>query len=124
MKEISIGLAELIEKVRQELLKPPATAGALPLLSIDEIELEIGVTVNKEANAGISIHVVELGAGVRREDVQTVRVRMTPLLDRNERVAILKQGEGWEKIKIQQVSFNKGSGEHSADEFTVEKPGS
>jgi hypothetical protein len=81
-QENPIGLAELIEKVKQELfLKRNTTT---PFFSIDKVELELQVTVHKEGNAGIKIYVVEAGGKGSREDVQKVTVSLSPLLNKQE----------------------------------------
>jgi hypothetical protein len=86
----SIGLAELIERVRQELFITEDTQ-TIPLFSVDEIRLQIQVTVNKEGTAGVNIQVVELGGTVNREDVHQVEVTLTPLVSKEERIKLFKQ---------------------------------
>lgn len=89
-QENPIGLEELIEKVRQELLSTERKSGEVPFLSVDEVSLELQVTIQKEGEAGIKIHVIQLGGKVSRDDVQTIKVTLTPLLSKEER---LKQFE-------------------------------
>jgi hypothetical protein len=75
MSEDRIGLAELIQEVKRELLAPEiGSPEAVPLFSVDDIVLELKVTVHKEAKGGVKVYVVELGGGGSRDDVQTVRV--------------------------------------------------
>ena len=90
IQENPIGLAELIEKVKQELLISDLKSGEAPFLSIDEVSLELQVTVQKEGDAGIKIHVIQIGGKLSRDDVQTIKVTLTPLLSKEER---LKQYE-------------------------------
>jgi len=83
-----IGLAELIERVKQELLAAtPGSPNKAPLLCVDSVELELQVTVRREGKAGIKIDVVsvgggELGGGASRDEIQTVKVKLSPLFDK------------------------------------------
>ncbi|MBW4665930.1 MAG: hypothetical protein KME60_00445 [Cyanomargarita calcarea GSE-NOS-MK-12-04C] len=83
-----IGLAELIQQVKQELLTTyPGSENDTPLLSIDSVELELQVTVKKEGKAGIKINVLqfgggELSGGANRDDVQKVKVKLSPLVSK------------------------------------------
>jgi hypothetical protein len=89
-QENSIGLSELIQKVKQELLINDLKSGEAPFLSVDEVSLELQVTIQKEGDAGIKIHIIQIGGKVSRDDVQTIKVTLTPLLSKEER---LKQFE-------------------------------
>nr|WP_322712713.1 trypco2 family protein [Nostoc sp. ChiSLP03a]MDZ8213924.1 trypco2 family protein [Nostoc sp. ChiSLP03a] len=87
----SIGLAELIEHIKQELLSTEAEGEKpIPLFSVDQVNLELQVTARKEGKAGIKVYVVELGGGGSRDDVQKVTVTLTPLLSKEERIALYK----------------------------------
>lgn len=100
-------LHELIDQVRDELLMPRQanTPEAMyPFLFVDEVELEVGITVSGKAEGSgkISIHVVEAGGGGERarEDVHRITVKMTPLLTKDEIREHLKQDARlWEKIQ-------------------------
>jgi hypothetical protein len=81
-QENPIGLAELIAKVKQELFLERNTP--TPFFSVDQVVLELQVTVHKEGNAGIKIYVLEAGGKGSREDVQKVTVTLTPLLNKQE----------------------------------------
>jgi hypothetical protein len=109
----SIGLTELIYQVKRELIQPQGgTADPFPLLAVEEVELEISVTVSKRAEGGLNIQVVELGGGRERSDVHTVRVKLSPLLAREERVTELRRDPRWERIVQQQVDATlKGGGQ-------------
>jgi|WetSurMetagenome_2_1015567.scaffolds.fasta_scaffold1560686_1 hypothetical protein len=90
-KENPIGLAELIQQIKNELLEvTDVTADDTPIFSVDAVELSIQVKVVKEGNAGIKIQVVELGGGLSREDVHTVKVSLNPLLSKDERLQLYK----------------------------------
>lgn len=82
-----IGLQELIYQVKQELLAPNPKAKAAhpyPLFAIDKIELEIAVSVTREAKGGIRVSVVEFGGSVSRERGHVVTVSLSPLLSPEE----------------------------------------
>lgn len=87
-----IGLTELIYQVKRELLSPESRRGdPVPLFAVEEIELEVTVSVSREGEAGINIQVLSLGGGVSREEAQTVRVTLKPLRSREELIAELRQ---------------------------------
>ncbi len=81
--DYSIGLAELIEQVKRELLTTSLNNETdVPFLSVDSVELELQVTVKREGKTGIKIYVLEAGGGVSRDDVQKVKVTLSPLLSK------------------------------------------
>ena len=85
-----IGLAELIYQVKRELLSSDSSQNdPIPLFAVDEIELEVAVSISREVQAGINIQVLNVGGGASREDAQTVRVKLKPLLSREELLAEL-----------------------------------
>jgi hypothetical protein len=110
-----IGLTELIEQVKRELLTPDVGAGGdIPLFSVDEVSLELQVTVHKDAHGGIKIHIAELGGDIARETVQKVNVTLTPLLSKEERIQLYKahNPKGWQWVERMSVdSAMKGSAE-------------
>jgi hypothetical protein len=113
-QEKLIGLAELIEQVKRELL--PTTSDqetAVPLLSVDTIELELQVTVRKEGKAGLKVYVFEAGGGGSRDDVQKVKVTLSPLLSKEMRLRLLHKKlrpEQWRELLEQNVeALTKGS---------------
>ena len=99
--ENSIGLAELIQQVKQELLTQSSDSETdIPILAVDSVELELQVTVKKEGEAKIKIYVLEMGGGGSRDDVQKVKVKLSPLLNREQLLAMYKKQypERWEKL--------------------------
>jgi len=87
-----IGLTELIYQVKRELLSPESRQGdPVPLFAVEEIQLEVAVSVSREGEAGINIQVLSLGGGVSWQDAQTVRVTLKPLRSREELIAELRQ---------------------------------
>lgn len=88
-KDRSIGLAELIEQVKQELLSAaPGTTQEAPILFVNSVELELQVTVKREGGGGVKVDVVSLGGaelkgGMSRDDVHKVKVMLAPLFDKD-----------------------------------------
>ena len=82
-----IGLQELVEQVRKELLAPSSSSD--PIFFIDKIELELAVKIVKEGQAGIKISVLgfaEANAGgtISGERGNIVRVSLSPLMERED----------------------------------------
>ncbi|NET43316.1 trypco2 family protein [Okeania sp. SIO2B3] len=99
--ENSIGVAELIQQVKQELLtESPDSETDIPIFAVDSVELELQVTVKKEGKAGIKIYVLEMGGGGSRDDVQKVKVKLSPLLNREQLLAFYKKQhpERWSEL--------------------------
>lgn len=116
----SIGLTELIYQVKRELMQPEeGEADPVPLLAVEEVELEIAVTVSKTVEAGLNIQVIQLGGGGERSDVHTVRVKLLPLLTREERLSELRRDSRWDDIVRHQLdSTLKGyRGETLKDQY-------
>ncbi|HEY9659948.1 MAG TPA: trypco2 family protein [Allocoleopsis sp.] len=84
----SIGLAELIQQVKKELLSTvPGQSSDAPILFVESVELELKVTVSREGTGGVKIDVLSFGGGevggnLKREDVHTVKVNLSPLFDK------------------------------------------
>jgi hypothetical protein len=92
-KDQPISLSEFIFQVKKDLLdKQLSKDDPVPLFAIDEIEVEVGVTATREAegNAGLNLTILGVGleAGgkgtVGKENAQTVRVKLSPLLSKEE----------------------------------------
>ncbi len=101
-----IGLAEFIQQVKRELLTTyPDNENDTPLLSVDSVELELQVTVKKEGGGGVKINVLQFGGGevsgkVSRDDVQKVKVKLSPLVSKEYllKAYYQKNPEKWEKL--------------------------
>jgi Trypsin-co-occurring domain 2 len=100
MEETNIGLAELIHKVKEELLdRSMARNEDISFLSVDLIELELQVTVKRESKGGIKIYVLEAGAATSQDEIQTVKITLSPLLNK-ETLLKLYQQQHPEQIQI------------------------
>lgn len=116
-----IGLAELVNELKRELLPLETDAQEnVPLFSVDQVELELQVAVTKEAGGGLLIQVIQLGGRVERHNVQTVKVTLTPLLEKEERLQYLKARypENWQALQEGQMRATfKGPSQESLDGF-------
>jgi hypothetical protein len=116
-----IGLAELVNELKRELLSLETdTEENVPLFSVDQVELELQVAVTKEAGGGLLIQVIQLGGRVERQDVQTVKVTLTPLFEKEERLQYLKaqHPENWQALQEGQIQATfKGRSQESLDDF-------
>lgn len=87
-EEQSIGLAELIEQVKRELVaNAPGQTKDAPILFVNSVELELQVTVKRGGTGGVKVNVVsvggaEIGGSVSRDDVHKVKVILSPLFDK------------------------------------------
>jgi hypothetical protein len=110
----SIGLAELIQEVKRELVTTDTSTGdgnpGAPLFMVEDIELEIKVGVTAKGGGGVDIHVVQLNAGIQRDDVHTVTVKLQPILSHDERLALLRRDGLGPEIERQAKALVKGDG--------------
>lgn len=112
MGEQDIGLQELIEQVKRELLAPNPAARArdpYPLFVIDSIELEIAVKVSRSGNDSIKLTVLDFAeVGVDRslgqEQGHVVKVKLLPLLSREEILAEAQKDTTTKRMIEQTVS--------------------
>ncbi|MDJ0680786.1 MAG: hypothetical protein QNJ18_13075 [Xenococcaceae cyanobacterium MO_167.B52] len=100
-----IGLAELIEQVKQDLLKPPADSEDIPLLNVDSIELELQVTVQRENGGKIGFNLMSIISGeaadkVSEDNIQKVKVTLSPLLDKQKLLALYLRNHPEKKEEI------------------------
>ncbi|NEQ82389.1 MAG: hypothetical protein F6K26_19720 [Moorea sp. SIO2I5] len=120
-EENTIGLTELIEQVKQELLiTSPDQEADIPLLSVDSVELELQVTVKKEAKGGVKIYVLDLGGGGSRDDVQKVKVKLSPLLSKETLLKIYRKRHPDRLRELVEQSIEgtlKGSEDNLSDQF-------
>lgn len=113
-EENLIGLAELIQQVKKELLtQSPDSETDIPIFAVDSVELELQVTVKKEAKGGMKIYVLEMGGGGSRDDLQKVKVKLSPLLNKEQLLAIYKKRypERWQELleKVSDAATKGGS---------------
>lgn len=115
---MDVMLRELIDQIREDLLTPGEGAGPeakYPFLFVEEVNLELDVSVSKKADGSgkISIKVVELGGGIERADQKThrVKIKLTPLLTKEEvRKRLQRDGKLWAQIEstVTQAATKEG----------------
>ena len=114
-------LYEIINRNKSEmLLLGREKREKVPLFSVDEVELELQVAVTKEGGGGISIQVIQLGGRIEQHDVQRVKVTLTPLLEKEERLQYFKAQypEIWQALQEGQIHATiKGGSQESLDDF-------
>lgn len=114
-----IDLNELIEKIKADLFAPyagteHASKVVYPIFFVDGIEVELAVNITYEATGGIKIsvpQVVELsgGGGVENGRNHTMKIKLSPILTREELRAGL-DGRTMEGIqKASQIALRRGS---------------
>jgi hypothetical protein len=84
----AIGLSELIDQVKADLLTPPKEQSP-SFLYVESIELELQVAVQRDAKAGVKVDVVaigggEVGGGLGQSEIQKVKVKLSPLYTKEE----------------------------------------
>jgi hypothetical protein len=70
-------LSDLIESVTNELQKAKVKAekrGTATML-FDECEFEFGIEAEKSAEGGVNVWVIELGAGIKKTETNTIRIK-------------------------------------------------
>ena len=112
-----IELSELIEQVKKDLLTSVVARNSdTPLFLVESVELDLTVTAKREGKGGIKIDVVsvgggELGGGMSQERTHSVKVRLSPLLDREQLLSWYRELRGDDimpAIKRNMDAFIKG----------------
>jgi hypothetical protein len=124
-RESPIGLSELIEQVKQELLSTTPSQNDAPILCVDSVELQLQVTVRREDKGSLKVNVVsvlsgEMGDGVSRDDVHQVKVTLSPLFDKAQLVEWYKTlypNEVLPSVKSSLDSLMKGEEGNLASRF-------
>ncbi|MEM7578394.1 MAG: trypco2 family protein [Cyanobacteria bacterium P01_A01_bin.80] len=127
-KDNSIGLSELIEKVKADLLASPDKNNEVPFLFVESVEMELQVTVKKEGKGGLKVDVVsiggaELGGGVSQDKVQKIKVKLSPLFDKDEIKDFYKKLRPNDRLSLVQQSLKgvlKGDDNQVSADDTVE----
>jgi hypothetical protein len=79
----AIGLSDLINRVKQDLLSEQAKTGA-DLFSIDEVTIELSFVVNGDIDSGFSLGVITLGSQVSEERIQKISLKLTPIMPKQQ----------------------------------------
>ena len=126
-----IGLTELLNQVKQELVAASTLATVkksadgtiqptdIPLFTYGNVELELQVTIKKEAGGGVKLYVFDLKGGGSRDDVQKIKVTLEPLFTKEQLLDILKENNPkfLEYIKRHAPrALTKGSDQENVDD--------
>lgn len=108
----TIGLADFIEQVKQELMRSPSDDADVPrLLMVEDVDLEIQVAVSYEAKGGLNVQVVQFSGSGKRNDTHTVHVRLQPVLSHEQRLTELQKDPRWPQWSKEVVNHTvKGTG--------------
>jgi len=126
-----IGLTELLNQVKQELVAASTLATVkksadgtiqptdIPLFTYGNVELELQVTIKKEAGGGVKLYVFDLKGGGSRDDVQKIKVTLEPLFTKEQLLDILKENNPKFLNYVKQHAFyatTKGSDQENVDD--------
>jgi hypothetical protein len=120
-----IGLSELIDQVKKDLLSPPSAEAEPPILFVEAVELELKVAARREGNAGVKVDVLaigggEVGGGLSQEKTHTVKVKLSPLFDKAQLLEWYKDLRGDQVLPSVASSLDaliKGDDENLGDRF-------
>lgn len=114
-----IDLNELIEKIKADLFAPYAGtehAGKVvyPIFFVDGIEVELAVNISYETTGGIKISVPQVvefsgGHGVENGRTHTMKIKLSPILTREELRAGLDDRTMAGIRKASQITLRRGS---------------
>jgi hypothetical protein len=109
-KKYSLGINDLIQRVKHELLQID-TSNETDIFSIDEILLELNFAVSGDLESGFNIGVVTLGSNISEERVQKVTIKMTPLVTKEQIIDTINQkpNESQSIIDTSARAFTRGS---------------
>lgn len=85
-------LQKLISQIKRELLSD-SQSPEYPIFLIEKVELEVAISIKTEGKGGVSIQVVELGAGISKEHCNTVKITLSPILSRDEQLQFIKSDD-------------------------------
>jgi hypothetical protein len=98
-----ITLNALVEKVKTDLFLPYADTKqegkiAYPIFFVEEVELELAVNIMSDVNAGIKVTIPQLiegslGADEKASSGHTLKLKLTPILTRQELRNLMDEDE-------------------------------
>lgn len=106
-----IGLSELIEYVKSELMSQSNRENSPSLLFVESVELELHVTASREGNSGVRVDVLSIGGGnisgsVNQENSHIIKVKLSPLFEREQLLEWHKDLHGNEVMPSLHNSLN------------------
>ena len=86
----NFSLQAVIAQIKSELLSATSSP-EYPLFLVDKLEVEVAINIKAEGHGGIKIEVLELGGGISREQCNTVKITLSPILSREEQRKLIDQ---------------------------------
>ena len=76
-----VELSELIQHVADELraVNAPPDSDVAPVMQFTEAEIEMGISIEKKAEGGLKVWVLELGGGRTKADTTTINVKFSAI---------------------------------------------
>jgi Trypsin-co-occurring domain 2 len=75
----TIGIKELISRIKEELLQDHDTTA--PLFVISKVSMTVTFTVERSFDGRINLQVIEAGGNHKTEEVQSVTLELQPLIE-------------------------------------------
>ena len=121
----NIGLSDLINQVKHDLLIPSSENAEPPILFVDSVELELRVAAKREGKAGIKIDVLSVGGGevgnsLSQENTHVIKVKLSPLFEKEQLIQWYKDLRGEQvlpSVANSMEALMKGDEENLADRF-------
>ena len=88
--ENELSIQSLIEQIKEELLSGAKGPG-YPIFFIEKVELDIAVSINKQASGGINVSVLEIGGNISKDQGHTIKIVLVPILTREEQRDLLEE---------------------------------
>lgn len=93
-----ITLHELNQKLREEITIPLDT-DTVPLFLIEGAEIEVSISIEKSANAGLKIWAIgDVEGGQKKQANGKITLKLQPIVPREEHIAELKRTGKWVEI--------------------------
>jgi len=74
-EQIPIGIRELIDEVKRELLEPHTD----PMFLVGHVDLEVSFTVERDMNGKLKLQILEAGADKKSIAAQVVKIALEPI---------------------------------------------
>ncbi len=103
--ENSFSLKSLIEAAKKDLMQA-SQDDSNPLFFVEKLDIEVAVRITQEAKGGVNIQILELGGGQSSEKANKIKLSLSPILNRDEKRALLQQKnpEIWEQIESASIT--------------------
>jgi hypothetical protein len=79
--------------------------GRAQFLGLEQVSLEIGVTVRREGKAGVKVCVAELRGSAARDNVHRMTVNLVPQLTRDERLQLYRARHPQRLVDLENIAL-------------------